>query len=292
MASITTHSDPYLTYVLSTEQSTVEIVPERGGIVTRWTWQGSEIFYLDEQRFQDPNLTVRGGIPILFPICGNLPDDRYRLNGQPYTLKQHGFARNLPWTVVDQSPAEGTAEEVSLTVELGSSEETFQSYPFDFNVQFAYILRGSTLTLRQTYSNHSDQTMPFMTGLHPYFAVQDKTQLQLGIPANQVFDHITQTSQDFLGTFDYGVDEIDVALAPLSATTATVTDPARNLQLSLSYSDHYSTLVFWTVKGKDFYCLEPWSGPRKSLISGDHLLHVAPESQLVTEVTMTINALT
>ncbi|NJO86323.1 MAG: hypothetical protein HC818_07155 [Synechococcaceae cyanobacterium RM1_1_27] len=44
MASITTHSDPYLTYVLSTEQSRVEIVPERGGIVTRWTWQGSEIF--------------------------------------------------------------------------------------------------------------------------------------------------------------------------------------------------------------------------------------------------------
>jgi len=33
------------------------------------------------------------------------------------------------------------------------------------------------------------------------------------------------------------------------------------LKLTLEYDDHYSTLVFWTVKGKDFYCLEPWAPP-------------------------------
>ncbi len=69
----------YKTYVLcdSYAQSEIEVVPERGGIVTKWRIQGQDIFYLDESRFTHPELSVRGGIPILFPICGNLPDNTY-----------------------------------------------------------------------------------------------------------------------------------------------------------------------------------------------------------------------
>jgi len=27
---------------------------------------------MDTERFKDPTLSVQGGIPLLFPICGNL----------------------------------------------------------------------------------------------------------------------------------------------------------------------------------------------------------------------------
>ncbi len=286
MSSITSHSDPYLTYVLSSEGSQVEIVPERGGILTRWNWQGSEIFYLDQERFKDPALTVRGGIPILFPICGNVPNNQYTLNGQSYSIKQHGFARNLPWQVMAQSQPE--AQDPWLTVQLKSSDQTLESYPFHFEVQFTYHLSGSRLLLRQTYTNLNTQVMPLMTGLHPYFAVSNKAQLQVGIPAGQLFDHLTQKTQVFEGHFDFEADEIDVALAPLSEQRATVTDPERQYKLTLSFSEQYSTVVFWTVKGKDFYCLEPWSGPRMSLITGDHLLHIPPGEDLVTEVSFSL----
>ena len=60
----------YKTYILSDEtaNSTLEVVPERGGIATSWLVEGKEIFYLDAERFANPDLTVRGGVPILFPL--------------------------------------------------------------------------------------------------------------------------------------------------------------------------------------------------------------------------------
>jgi galactose mutarotase-like enzyme len=92
--TITQNQNQYLTYCLKDERSFdayLEVVPARGGIITRWQICGEDILYLDRERFKDPNLSVRGGVPILFPICGNLPDNTYQHQGRNYTLKQHGI---------------------------------------------------------------------------------------------------------------------------------------------------------------------------------------------------------
>lgn len=88
--------------------------------------------------------------------------------------------------------------------------------------------------------------------------------------------------------FDFDQEEIDFAFINLTGSSATVTDRGRNLKLILEYDDHYSTLVFWTVKGKDFYCLEPWSGPRNALNTGEHLLQASPGATVETVVKMTV----
>lgn len=274
MFAIATQQQQYKTYILSdaSTQSQLEVVPERGGIITRWRVQGQEILYLDAQRFADPNLSVRGGIPILFPICGNLPDNTYTYKGQQYTLKQHGFARDLPWEVTEQV----AQERVSLTLVLNSNEQTRRVYPFDFQVAFTYQLVGNSLEIRQRYTNHSDEPMPFSTGFHPYFLTTDKTQLEFEIPATQFQDQKTKTTHPFGGKFDFNCDEIDAAFLPLNGQSATVTDHSRQLQLQLNWDDTYSTLVFWTLKGKDFYCLEPWSAPRNAINTAEQLLQLAP----------------
>jgi galactose mutarotase-like enzyme len=272
----------YKTYVLTDEaaNSAVEIVPERGGILLSWKLHGHELFYLDAERFKDPALTVRGGNPILFPICGNLPDNIYTLNGQSYTLKQHGFARELPWSVVEHS-----TEPLSLTVGLTSSDYTRAGYPFDFDLAFSYILAGDTLTQRQKVTNKSAEPMPFSVGFHPYFAVQDKSKLQFQIPAADYYDQRSKSRLAYSGSFDFAQDEIDAAFTELSSHVATTTDGDR-LRLTFSTSPEFSTLVFWTVKGKDFYCLEPWTAARNAMNTGDHLLTVAPGATLETEFTL------
>jgi len=50
----------------------IKFCPERGGVITNWVSDGNEILYFDETRFMDKKKSIRGGIPILFPICGNL----------------------------------------------------------------------------------------------------------------------------------------------------------------------------------------------------------------------------
>lgn len=282
MFAIALNEQPYKTYILSDQAagSHLQVVPERGGIVTHWQVQGQEILYLDAERFANPNLSVRGGIPILFPICGNLPENTYTYQGKQYNLKQHGFARDLPWEVADQV----TQDLVSLTLILNSNDQTRAVYPFEFQLAFTYQLKGNSLELQQRYTNHSKEPMPFSTGLHPYFWTTDKTQLQFEIPASEYQDQRTKTTHPFRGSFDFNADEIDVAFQQPASQSASVTDPNRRLQLTLSYDDLYSTVVFWTVRGKDFYCLEPWSAPRNALNTGEHLTLLEPGATLETRV--------
>ncbi len=288
MFAIALQNQQYKTYILSdqTAQAQLEVVPERGGIITKWRIQDREILYLDAERFANRDLSVRGGIPILFPICGNLPENTYTYASQQYFLKQHGFARDLPWEVTDQQ----IQDSASLTLVLNSSDETRAVYPFDFQLTFTYQLKGHSLEIQQRYSNFSDKPMPFSTGLHPYFGTSDKTRLKFEIPAGEFQDQKTKKSDFFSGNFDFDLDEIDVAFQAASQS-ARVTDSARRLQLTLSYDESYPILVFWTLKGKDYYCLEPWSASRNALNTGERLIHLEPGATIETRVQLNVTFL-
>jgi galactose mutarotase-like enzyme len=283
MFTVTQQPQTEPVYVLtdSSTQSSLTIFPDRGGIATSWKVDGRELMYLDADRFKDPTLSVRGGIPILFPICGNLPDDSYKIGDQQYALIQHGFARNVPWQVTSQS----TNTDASLTISLASTDATRQVYPFDFSVSFTYRLRGGELVIDQTYTNNSATPMPFSTGLHPYFAAPDKNSLTVEIPAPSYQEKQTQAIHPFAGKFDFSQAEIDAAFANLTGNTAVVTDTHQKLTLTMTQGAEFHNMVFWTVQGKDFYCLEPWTGPRNSLNTGVDLLHVVPGETLTTQVT-------
>ncbi len=260
----------------------LEVVPERGGIITRWQIQGQDILYLDAERFANPALSVRGGIPILFPICGNLPENLFSYGGGTYVMKQHGFARDLPWRVQSQ-----TSDSITLT--LTSNAFTLSQYPFAFELQFTYQVTGDRLQIQQRIANTGSTVMPFSIGFHPYFAVSDKAQLQFEIPATQKVDQITKTVSPFSGSFDWQQPELDIAFRPLTAQQAGVKDLGTGRAIALEFDPLYSTLVFWTVQGKDYYCLEPWSAPRNALNSGEDLTHLQPGAVLETSFTITVS---
>ncbi len=287
MYKVSSEQKQYHTYTLSDDStgSQIEVVPERGGIVTSWRINGQEVFYLDSDRFTHPELSVRGGNPILFPLCGNLPNDTYNVDGKDYQIKQHGFARELPWTATAQS-AEGKA---SLTVELSSNEETKAVYPFDFHVAFTYTLRGNTLEIHQEYKNLSSTPMPFSSGFHPYFLCGDKAQMELDIPSASYQDNRTKENFAFDGKFDFEQDEIDAVFGKLASRSTSVTDTDRQLKIAIDYDNFYTYLVFWTVKGKDFYCLEPWSATRNALNSKEYLTVLEPNSSCTSVVSITAN---
>jgi galactose mutarotase-like enzyme len=287
--TIARQPNPYPTYLLSDSESAahLEVVPERGGIITRWRIKGKDIFYLDEKRFADPTLSVRGGNPILFPICGNLPDNTYTHQGGTYTLKQHGFARDLPWEVIAQE----TDHCASLTISLESNTTTYAVYPFDFQLALTYQLQGNDLKILQRLTNHSPEKMPSSLGYHPYFQVGDKNQLALDIPATQYQNQITKEMHPFSGRLDFEQDEIDIAFQDVSRPSSGYTDRSRRHQIRLSYSDVYSTLVFWTVKGKEYICLEPWTAPRNALNTGESLIYLDPDATFNSWVEISVSSL-
>ena len=275
MFNIAVTHEEYLTYILKdlTTNSRLEIVPERGGIVTKWSLQGQDILYLDKERFKNPNLSVRGGIPFLFPICGNLPDNIFYYNEQQYSLKQHGFARDLPWQVLGQS----TDKSAKIILCLKSNPQTLKVYPFDFELIFSYELQGNKLIINQSYENKSLVKMPFSFGFHPYFCCDDKSKLSLDFPAQEYQSKTGEQTYSFNGELDYSVPEIDIAFTKLRGQTASFDDRKRDLKVKLSYSDSFSTLVFWTLKDKNYICVEPWSSPRNSINTGEQLKYLQPQ---------------
>lgn len=285
MYKVSSAQKQYNTYTLSDDSagSQIEVVPERGGIVTSWRINGQEVFYLDAERFTHPDLSVRGGNPILFPLCGNLPNDTYNVDGTDYKIKQHGFARELPWTATAQSDNGGA----SVTIELSSNEQTKLVYPFDFHLAFTYALRGNTLEVRQEYKNLSSTPMPFSSGFHPYFLCGDKSKIEVDIPSVGYQDNRTKENFPFDGKFNFEQDEIDSVFGKLSSRSTSVTDNDRKLKIAIDYDDFYTYLVFWTVKGKDFYCLEPWSATRNSLNTKEYLTVLEPNASCTAVMQIT-----
>lgn len=286
MFTISQEQRQYHTYILTDEdaKSQIEVVPERGGIITRWRIDNREILYLDEERYTDPTKTIRGGVPILFPICGNLPDNTFHHQGKSYKLVQHGFGRLLPWEVMETS----TNNCASITIKLKSDRETLAVYPFEFAVTYTYELRGNSLKIWQTYTNKSAVKMPFSAGFHPYFQVGDKQKLEVDIPGTEYADNVSRaTSVPFSGEFDYQQQEIDAAFTSIQANSTSIRDRDKQRKITLQYSDFFSTLVFWTVKGKDFICLEPWSAPRNGINTGERLITLDPGSSYKADLTMT-----
>jgi galactose mutarotase-like enzyme len=271
-----------ITLANADQTASLEVVPERGGLITQWSVQGRNILYLDQQRFANPTLSVRGGMPILFPICGNLPQNTYTDNGQDFQLKQHGFARDLPWNVVSQTRSE-------LVLRLKSTPETLQQYPYAFQFTLTYALQGTTLRIQSQIYNASDRPLPFSLGFHPYFEVEDKTAIAFELPVAQVLDQKTGQVSPYTGALDLTVPELDVALSPVMGQQALLRDRHRQTAIEMTYDNCFSTLVVWTVAGKDYVCLEPWTGPRNALNTGNSLLQIPPQQTFQAEVSFSVH---
>lgn len=206
-----------------------EIAPERGALCTRLRLLGEDLLYFDKATFDDPGKSVRGGIPVLFPIAGK-PDP-----GSPY--KQHGFARNLPWEALR------TAEN---SLECRLEHESWQ-------VLLTFTLGEESLRLDAQIAGER----PFQLGFHPYFAVSDKAAALVGTSATQVFDNVKGETRPFSRP-DFSTGEHDLHLLDhKSAGTVLHRPPGRDVHLQ--WSPDFRRMVLWTLPDKPFICVEPWT---------------------------------
>jgi galactose mutarotase-like enzyme len=265
-------TDRYTIYELSDEQtkSVVQVCPERGGIVIGCRLHGRELLYLDRETLLDPEANIRGGIPVLFPICGQLRHGSYEWEGQTYEMRNHGVARTSPWEV-EHTGADGSAW---ITLVLRSNAETLSAYPFEFELRFTYRLLNGQLSIEQRYGNLSSQPMPMVTGFHPYFATDDKN-IRYGTDASRLLDYNDGEIKPFDGSVDLGPLKESVALldAPKGEISFPLSDGTR---VHLRYSDEFRFVVLWSVAGKPFVCVEPWTALNEALNDQKDLILLSP----------------
>jgi galactose mutarotase-like enzyme len=257
--------------VLVDEQhdSLVEIAPRRGAHVTSFRVRGRELLYLETDTLIDPSKNVRGGIPVLFPAPGKLTDGRFMRDGQTGAMKQHGFARDLPWVT---STSSSSVASVELT--LLASELTRAQFPWDFEAALTYTLAGACLTIGIEVRNTGQVALPFGFGLHPYFVVRDKQHARIDTRASKAFDNVTKSRVPFAG-FDLTLPEVDTYLLDHGGAESALW-LADGSRIEVRGSPEFTRWVVWTVAGKDYVCLEPWTSALDALNTGEQLLYVAP----------------
>lgn len=228
------------------------ICPERGGILLELELNGKKVFYLDEATFEDRNQNIRGGNPILFPICGPLTDNKYVVNGEEFEMKQHGFARNMEWDV------EGHDAQ-SITLSIQDTDETYAQFPFAFLLTFTYMLEDGKMHIHQQYENHSKTVMPFYAGFHPYF-VANHAKANYEIPSKKFYDTTSMKMEDYNGNLAEMAIEPSKAFVELEDRKIVFGE--EDNRIAVEYSDDFPSVVFWSVKPEEYVCVEPWmAGP-------------------------------
>lgn len=114
-----------------------------------YLWQADETFWKRHS-------------PVLFPIVGAVWDGAYRSHGKTFKMGQHGFARDMDFTLIKETATE-------LRYRLTSSENTKHLYPYDFCLEIGYLIRGNRITVQWHVENTGNETMAFQIGAHPAF---------------------------------------------------------------------------------------------------------------------------
>lgn len=227
--------------------------------------------------------------PVLFPIVGGLKDKTYRLDGKEYHMNQHGFARDMEFTLKKMT-------ENSVSFILSENEETLALFPYSFNLIITYTLTDSTIEVKWEVENTNDCKMHFSIGGHPAFSCPlsyGRTNL-CGADAAENSDEIITKQTDCFLHFDqtegltYNLLSKNGLCLPEEYVLETengyvqITEDFFDKDALVMYNDRmrsvalagpdkkdYLKVTFdapvygiWSAKGKHapFVCIEPWYG--------------------------------
>jgi galactose mutarotase-like enzyme len=222
--------------------------------------------------------------PILFPIVGTLKQNTYYYNSKAYILTRHGFARDMDFTVSNQS-------ETSATFSLSDDEDTLRNFPFPFSLDIIYTITSNNVEVQYRVTNKGNDNMYFSIGAHPAFKVPLDKKLDYQdyyFEFEQIEDGykwliskeglIEPTTVPFL--INTNILHITKELFKNDALVFKYLN-SHKVKLKTNKSKHgvevsypgFPFLGLWAAPGADFVCIEPWCGIADATTSKQELIN-------------------
>ena len=215
----------------------------------------------DEHEFWDRKA------PILFPTVGRLRDNKTIIEGKEFEIPQHGFAKDMEFTLVKK-------EENKEIYQLKSNEETLKKYPYKFELVVEYETTEDTLTTKIKVTNKDNKNMIFGLGGHPGFKLdlpQDEYYLELSDEENKV--EFMEVEGNYISNKpapnilkDNKIIEITkdsftndaIMMKKLKSNKITIRQKKDKKKiLDFEFGD-FPILAIWSMPGAPYICLEPW----------------------------------
>lgn len=253
MPSLTRIANPYLTVDVSSLGAEMQALDTSDG--RSWLWNGDAAFW-------------GGRSPVLFPIVGKAPDDVLAIDGQTFSMGQHGFARRTEFALA-------SASATACRYELASTPATMAVFPFDFLLAVEHTLERRSLTVAAEVTNRDRRPMPFGLGFHPAFlwplpgaAGQDHviTLDNQGEPGLVRLDSGLISPAKLPSPFkegrlvlDHAMFEQDALIFPEGAGEGLRYGVEGGPTMHFSF-ENLPNLALWQKPGAPFICIEPWHG--------------------------------
>ncbi len=213
-----------------------------------YIWQGNpDIWY--------------GQAPVLFPVIGQLINDKYFYNGVEYTMPKHGLARKLLFKVKE-------CEGAKAVFSLESDEDTLKSYPFDFEYVVAFELKGKALVNTMTVINKTDGEMYFSVGAHPGFNCKVGDVIEFDQPETLATERIDKENLIIDEKFPLIENSREIVITKeIFEPDALILSDIKSKKLRIKGENEIEFtfgdcpfLGIWAKPGAPYVCLEPWYG--------------------------------
>ncbi|KAL9229876.1 hypothetical protein vseg_005295 [Gypsophila vaccaria] len=220
-----------------------------GACLTSWkTVNGKDLLFVRPDAVFNGQKPISGGIPHCFPQFG------------PGKIQQHGFARNVNWSVVESENVEGKPV---VTFELKDSPYSRSMWDFSFQALYKVILDSTSLSTELTVKNTDDKPFSFSTALHTYFRASVSEAMVTGLKGCKTLNKEPDPKNPL-----EGVEERDVVTFP-GFVDCVYLDAPNELVLENGLGDkilikntNWSDAVLWNPHlqmeacYKDFVCVE------------------------------------
>lgn len=215
--------------------STAKIAMQ-GAHVMSWQpkHEAEPVLWLSDHARYIHGRSIRGGVPICWPWFGAHPTDG--------TLCPHGFARVMPWELIESSTLENGATRLVLQIINTPVVQKQLFYPYALTLT---IDVGDTLKMALSTTNRGNQ--PFMIGeaMHTYFNVSDVEQIALsGLEGAEYSDKVLnydRYTQQGMVRFNGEFDRVYVN----TRDVCVIEDPGFNRIIRIAKSGS-NTTVIWT----------------------------------------------
>ena len=211
--------------------------------------------------------------PVLFPFVGAVKDKEYRYYGKTYEMGQHGFARDMEFTLIDRLDDE-------IWMELTDTEETLTKYPFRFRLKIGYQLNGRDLTVAWRVENLNEKKMPFAIGAHPgfmmpgneshVFRLYDRHGNPVQSIENRIFagggcvtdrTEVINTPEGLLPITDHLFDGDALVIENEQLGTVELVKKGKDTpEITVRFGSPLVGLWSPPKKNAPFVCIEPWYG--------------------------------